>query len=107
MGGKDEKRTPDLDQALDHRTGTFHRILHIRPLEQFVDQHQPFLLIADLFERITDPLNLIEEKALTLADIILHIDVAEKNNYNGTRWSVMVRQGNRDGSAVSGPISTI
>src|SRR6185437_2725712 len=77
MGGQDKKRTPDLDQPPDHGKGALHRILDIRALEQLVDEYQPFLLVADLLEGVTDALDLIEEKALAFGDIVLYIDIAQ------------------------------
>src|SRR6201996_2006517 len=77
MGRQDEERSPDLDQSLDNRKRTLHGILHIRTLEELVDEHQPFLLIADLLERIADPLGLVKKESFSLGDIIRYIDIAQ------------------------------
>src|SRR6201999_2405021 len=77
MCAQDEQRPVYLDQCFDHCRRGLHAILYIIAFEQFTDQHQPFLLTADLCERVADTLDLIEEKAFSFADIVHYVDIAE------------------------------
>src|SRR5690349_1209770 len=78
MRGQDKKRVLDLDQPLNHCERTFHRILDICALEQFIDQHQPFLAIVDLFYGMLDSLHFVKEKALAFGNIVHDVDVAQQ-----------------------------
>ncbi len=77
MRGKDKQGIPDFYQPLNYGGRAFHSVLHIGAFEKFIDQHQPFFAIIDLFYRVFDPLNFIEEKTFAFGDIVHNIDIAD------------------------------